>query len=182
MSKSHPVSREILPPSNLHVDKSSLCPTFPISARSACPASLSSADLAHEELFSTRPHHRSLLLIHRLQVALDFAAVYRCRTIACRCSTRFIRSASFLLWVLYNFRCGASEVRLAHFSQFGLVLLTSSPSPRVRARCSPFREPCAAGSHPSFSRRSITSSRDMCASLTDAILRNNRARFHEIET
>ena len=50
--------------------------------------------LVHEALFSTLLQHRSLLLIHRLQVALGFAVVFRCRTTACRSSTRFIRSAS----------------------------------------------------------------------------------------
>ena len=42
VSKSHPVShriRSVRPPSSSHVDKTSLCPTFPISARSVCPAS-----------------------------------------------------------------------------------------------------------------------------------------------
>ena len=51
-------------------------------------------NLVHEELFSSLPQHRSLLLVHRLQVALDFAVVFRCRSTACRCSIRFTRSAS----------------------------------------------------------------------------------------
>ena len=35
-------------------------------------------NLVFEELFSNLPQHRSLLLSHRLQVALDFAVVFRC--------------------------------------------------------------------------------------------------------
>ena len=51
-------------------------------------------NLVHEELLSTFPQQCSLLLIQRVQVALDFAVVFRFRTVACSRSTRFTRSAS----------------------------------------------------------------------------------------
>ena len=99
VSKSRPVSREIRsvrPPLQLtrgqelalsHVaDLGQICMSGFI-----CRQLI---NLVHEELFSTLPQHRSLLLIHRLHVALDVAVVFRCRTIACRCPTRFAMSAS----------------------------------------------------------------------------------------
>ena len=57
--------RSVSPPSSSHVDQSSICPTFPISPRSVCPASFCRQliNLVHEELFPTLPQHRSLLLI-----------------------------------------------------------------------------------------------------------------------
>ena len=51
-----------------------LSPTF-LSSRLARPI--------HKRRPIPDPQHRSLLLIHHLQVALDFAVVFRCRTSAC---------------------------------------------------------------------------------------------------
>ena len=197
-------------------------------------------NFVHEELFSTFPLGRSLLLIPRLQVALDFLPCYsvvepsladassssgsnfvvrlcsfrrgelvtlgdvpsdRCtrdanffgcgdavapssttastahsqyclslahtHTLTRTSSLGIVRSAGFAcrsgfslrlylidlhcqLWFRLVSRQRNAE-RLAHVSQLGLVLLirsdcrsslTSSPSPRVRARCSSFREEC----------------------------------------
>ena len=81
VSKSHPVSREIRsvrPPNSSHVDKSSLCPHVSDLGQ-ICMSGLACRQLiklVHEELFSTLPQHRSLLLVHCLQVALDFAVVF----------------------------------------------------------------------------------------------------------
>ena len=81
VTKSHPMSREIRsghPPCSSHVDRSSLCPPFRVSARSDLCVQLHCRqliNLVHEELFSTFPLGRSLLLVPRLQVALDFPII-----------------------------------------------------------------------------------------------------------
>ena len=95
VSKSHPVPREfrsVCLPSSSHA-------RFVTRSRSQ-PDLFVRLNLVHEELFSTLPQQRSLLLIHRLQVALDFAVVWS--RIACRSGSRsacliFLVSCGFVL-------------------------------------------------------------------------------------
>ena len=91
VSKSHPVSREIRSvclPSSSHA-------RFVPRSRSQ-PDLFVRLNLVHEELFSTLPQQRSLLLIHRLQVALDFAVVWS-RIACCSGSRSACTSLIFLV-------------------------------------------------------------------------------------
>ena len=103
VSKSHPVSREmcsVRPPSSSRgqervlsriSDLRQIC-TFDFTCRQVLV-------LVHGELFAALHQHCSLQHVHRLQVALDFAAVFRCKTIACSCSTRFTKSVISFFWL-----------------------------------------------------------------------------------